>query len=847
MRTLDTQLGQFGLIDGQLQNTSPFISIHEPDAPLATEARKGRLYLLTEVEQAVPRSEQLCQTAARSISRTFYDDTSYSITAALRAALRAANKALYEQNVHLRAHQRSGVGVTCAVLKGNDLFLAQVQPAQAYIISNGRLRAIPANPAWDTAHVSVAPFTRNGALGTSLFIEPEFYRATLHANDSALFCSSHLAQVLSRAEVEHAIGMRNPEATLEQIYAITQAQQLTDLHALALLVHAPQAQQNINGEDKQPGRPGRFASLSRPFGRKPNQKAITPPRNPEPSAPDPLKTMPDLPSHSPKPPSQPAPINVGESLGDYYEQLHAQATAHNRATPGLPPSSLLGEQPHPPTEGNSPPIDLGDGPALNASARPYRPRYERRPLVDLSWDEKLLWPFRRIGIFFEDTLANRQARRPSKQQYVRGQGLSYRKQRPPFPWAIFFTLAVVVTILIAYGLSLTEQNTRNVALEYLSTAEQRLADVREANDEAIATDRLELAREAIEAVQSSSIITSTNPTLWLRYQELQREYERALARVQRLTFFEEPTLLTTHPFPNGRFTEIVVPTPATTITDTALLDSINYLYALGADQANAQLYRIPREGGDATPFFGPNRNVGATVVGPLRAALWRIDQVVTIDEAPNGFGYYFQVNGIWNYTKLGSSEIWRLRDRLDVEVYDGNLYVWGAQPGEVLKFRSGSYGDTPEFWLNPGGLGGQDISTIVDMAVDGSIYLLRPNGSVLVFSIGQLVSEIVPGEITPPISAITRFAVTGTPEDGSFFMIEPLNERIIQVDKSSGEVIQQIKIRAEHDIQLDELTAITIDATGARATLYLVNGNQIIRADLPAPPQPFNADDASVN
>lgn len=335
-------------------------------------------------------------------------------------------------------------------------------------------------------------------------------------------------------------------------------------------------------------------------------------------------------------------------------------------------------------------------------------------------------------------------------------------------------------------------------------------------------------------------MTDTNPALWLRYQELQREYERALAAVQRLNFLDSPTVLTTHPLPTGQFTSVVVPPAISTLTDTAALEGLRYLYVIDADPQRARLYRVPRDGGTAQPHLTPGQGVGTSVVGPVRAAIWRIDQVVAIDQAPSGFGYYFQAGGSWSYSKLGASEIWTPRDRLDVEEYGGNLYIWGAQPNEVLRFRSGFYSDTPDYWLDPASIMGTDLSTVVDMAVDGSIYLLRSNGTVLLFSQGQLVAEVTPEPITPPLSLVRGFFVTGVgPDDGFFFLVDTLNGRIVQVEKTSGRVIQQIKARPNGPLSLDALASLVVDSSGARPVLYLVNGSQIIRADLPAPPRPF--------
>ncbi|NTU85213.1 MAG: hypothetical protein HGA45_38635, partial [Chloroflexales bacterium] len=569
------------------------------------------------------------------------------------------------------------------------------------------------------------------------------------------------------------------------------------------------------------------------------------PRPTPPARADPLYTLPKDSGRSAAPPSRPAPLDIGESVSQRYERV--RNTPPDRAPlrlENLPPSTFLGEDPGPVTRR----VDLAD-PDLLLPARPYRPRYEARPLIDLSWGERLALPFQRIAVTIEDGWRSRQSRRaapPPPRPIPRGQGLSYRRTRPPFPWALLTGLILVIGALIFYGLTLTRQNDQQLAIEYFTAAEEHLAAVRDAPDEADALADLDLARQAIDEVRASPNVTDTNPILWLRYQEIQREYERALAAVQHLTFFDSPLVLAQHPLPTGQFTSVVVPPAMAAITDTAVLEGLRYIYAVDGDAQNARLYRIPRDGGTPEPYLSPGQGVGTTVVGSLRAAIWRIDQVVAIDEAPGGFGYYFRTGSTWNYSKLGASEIWRLKDRLDVEEYGGNLYVWGAQPNEVLRFRSGSYGDTADYWLDPASLQNLDLSTVVDMGVDGSIYLLRADGSVMVFSQGQLVADIKPEAIAPPITAVTRFFVTGTtPEDGFFFLVDSLNERIIQMEKVTGKVVQQIKARPDDKVRLDQLAALFIDSNGARPILYIVNAGQIIRAELPAPPRSFRDTEAA--
>lgn len=853
MHKFETRTSQLGLVGGIRQQASDLITVAEPGSLFAPEARKGTLYILVEADGEGPRSHQACQLAARTIRKAFYEDDTFSTTAALRRAVTAANKVIYQFNIGQPADRRATVGVTVAALKDRDLFVAQIQPAQAYAFNDGELRALPAHPAWNPAHVSAAPFSRLGALGASLFTEPELYRCSLRPGEAALLCASSFADLLGRDDTDRLLRLPDPDAAAEELRALAERHGLADTHALLVALRpaiSPEAQRaplspaGVSARGRQAARSlrGWLATLTGEAALTMRGRRGGPGAADAVPAPDPLTTMPEQPQHSADPPPRPAPITLGEDLSARYDRSRRereqarQQREQAAAAAELPPSAYLGEGSYS-APGRR--IDLGDGPTLAAQARPYRSRYELRPFVDLSWGERLALPFNRLWLSIDEARRTRRVRpnTPST-PIIRGQGLSYRRTRPPFPWLLLLGLVLVVSALIIYGMTLTRQNDQQLALDYFTAAEGRLASVREATSESAALDALDLARQAIDEVRASPNVTDTNPTLWLRYQELQREYERALAAVQRLTFFDSPQVIAS--LPSGQFASVIVPPATSTVTDPNQLEILRYIYAIDSDKENARLYRIPRDGGAPQPYLTPGQPIGAVIVGPIRSALWRIDQVVAIDQAPEGFGYYFRNGNQWNYSKLGASEIWSTRSALRVREYDGNLYVWGAVPNEILKFRSGSYGDAPEYWLDPTSLKDVDVSGSVDMAVDGAIYLLKPNGSVLTFSQGRPVGTIKPEAITPPISGVTHFFVTDDGAGGgNIFLVDPLSERIIQMDKVTGKVIQQIKARPDGDLRLDQLDGIFVDSSGAQPILYLVNGNQIVRTDLPAPPRPF--------
>lgn len=148
-----TRSGSFGLVSGIPQEKSDLTLIVTPANPFAPEARKGQLHVVVEADQDVSRGRDACLLVLRTIRRVFYEDPSFSVTSSLRKAILAANRALYQQNFNAPPQKRAVVGLTCAVIKDRDLFIAQVAPAQAYVMAEGRLRALPANASWGGAAI----------------------------------------------------------------------------------------------------------------------------------------------------------------------------------------------------------------------------------------------------------------------------------------------------------------------------------------------------------------------------------------------------------------------------------------------------------------------------------------------------------------------------------------------------------------------------------------------------------------------------------------------------------------------------------------------------------------------
>jgi hypothetical protein len=306
-----------------------------------------------------------------------------------------------------------------------------------------------------------------------------------------------------------------------------------------------------------------------------------------------------------------------------------------------------------------------------------------------------------------------------------------------------------------------------------------------------------------------------------------------------LTYFDDLTEIGSHPqaAAASTFSSIVVPPPPTAITNTV---GFSWIYLL--DENSGVLYRMPKAGGALQPFLRPTDTFAAGLpVGKVKAQAWRIDNIVAVAQNEGGpFIYYFRSGDAWSYSNLGGSEEWGQVVGKDfrLETYEGNLYVWGAAPGQVLKYFSGRPGDLYDPWIKSDG--GNKTDAAIDIAVDGQIYLLQPDGGVLVFAFSQFERKILPPDVTPPLVAPISFVVSGTPEAGYIYLLDTLNERIVLIDKQTGALVQQIRARPDGPIRLDQLAAIAVDESGPQTVIYLVNGGRILRGTLPAPPRPFS-------
>lgn len=827
---------QWGLVSGIRQARSDLITVAAPRSPFAPEARKGQLVLLVEAEGDVSRGRHACELVARTIHEAFYRDGSMSITSSLRAALKTANAALYQHNFSSPPHKRAMVGVNCAVIHGGDLFLTQAPPAQAFLAHAGKLRALPVPLSW-TNGADTSSSKRQGALGTSLGSEPEFFRSVLQPGDTLVLCSSNIARLIGKDEAEHLIGYSDAETIAEELYAKCRSANLPEAHAIAVeAVPGPapaDADDGLSGAAGTPTRAGLRGLFG--WGAKGDRASVftvsEPPvvLMPEPqtaqAAPKVVTTLPEGSSGRPEPPS------VWDRLPVYDEVP-------------LPPSAFVGEDGYggtirpPAASRRSRQVDLSDnvGTPVDFAALPKRAEPPPPGVFD-----RVTLPFRSAVASIDNRLANlpRRTARPVERGPASGlklKGLTYRRTRPSIPWINIVLIVGVVVALIVVGMQWNKRRADEDVTLALDRVEAAVAAARSAPNEGAAQTQLASAGEAlttdIQGLIEQGLITTTKPLVWSRYLAVRTRYDQALAAINKIGIVDELEEVAALPSSDGLVSRLVLGTTEA-VSETAPLFYI--------DRGAGLLYQAGR----SDPILRPDLQIGPFATGQVRDALWREGAVIAFDRGDPVFPIYrvyLRSGDEWLTNQLNKTEQMQPADTdLPMASFAGHLYMWDATPGQLQlwKYSSGAYANLPAPWIQ--NTGGQNLDQVVDLQIDGRVWMLNRDASMLIYEAGNFVARFEPPHLSTPITSASRFVVTPDilAEDGSIttpgyvYLLDTRNERILQLTKTDGTLVQQIQARSRG--QLNVLSDIAVDE--ARRTIFFANGPRVLQAALPEPPQ----------
>jgi hypothetical protein len=164
--------------------------------------------------------------------------------------------------------------------------------------------------------------------------------------------------------------------------------------------------------------------------------------------------------------------------------------------------------------------------------------------------------------------------------------------------------------------------------------------------------------------------------------------------------------------------------------------------------------------------------------------------------------------------------------------YNGNFYLLDSGTGKILRYRptADGYGNPPESYLE--GDATLDFSGAIDMAIDGSIWVLYRDGTVQTFLEGRqqpFVLEQPPdGPIVEP-QAIIAGSEAGTAQ--SLFIVDSGAGRILEYGKD-GKYLRQYRPADMTDREkLRKMRALQVDEINQ--ALFILATDGLYRTDIP--------------
>lgn len=408
--------------------------------------------------------------------------------------------------------------------------------------------------------------------------------------------------------------------------------------------------------------------------------------------------------------------------------------------------------------------------------------------------------------------------------------------RPTRRLPVRLIVALLVACVVAWvnlGLQQIQQRPTRVALAAIAEVDRSVGVAQRAPAPLAAQQALAAAQttlhSAVDPLVQTGVITTSTPTVWNEYTAALQRYEQAQRTINRVAYVGDLHAIATLPQGDGLINRVVVGTPG----QPGATPPVFFV-----DRSSGRVWEV----GKTTPLLQNGDVVGDVPVGRLREAVWRDNKLLVLERGDGTAPTYrllYQDGAQWLATTLVRSDTMApINGDLPIATHGGNLYVWDRDTQQVWMYAAGQLSAPPVPTI--GDVGGMTFPNVVDIAVNERTYLLNSDGSIVVLHNGQVVQHWGVPQLTTPISTVARFVVTppwtnsdGVRQPGAIYLLDTQHERVVQLDPTTGSVVQQIQARRPG--MLNQLTDLAVDEQNRM--LYLANGTDVLRTPIPLPPQ----------
>ena len=232
--------------------------------------------------------------------------------------------------------------------------------------------------------------------------------------------------------------------------------------------------------------------------------------------------------------------------------------------------------------------------------------------------------------------------------------------------------------------------------------------------------------------------------------------------------------------------------------------------------------------------------VEGRAVGQLSEAVWAPTEGNRTATGPLILDHSIQLFGInegLGPVNVAMSENPSLQFVGGMNFYNGNIYLLDSVGNQLWRYRptGANYLNPPEPYFPPDTV--VDLKSVIDVGIDGYVWLLYPNGSMLKFLSGAQ-EPFALEDVDPPLTqAVALWMNRADPPAGRIFIADAATNRVLVFDKE-GRLLAQLT-PLEHPDALKDLKDIYVDEM--TNTLYLLTQTALYQSPLPTIKAPEDA------
>lgn len=844
---LTTVVGQLSIKAGKLHSKAlNQVAVREPKSEDVPGVGKGDLFVVTEIQGNVANRDALEQQLADTIRDAYYLSRG-SITASLRRTIQAGNDLLQHHNLSLSGQERLVGGAVALVMDHEDAFVAQIGPPAFFAVLGDHIRRYPASSAWLDGPQESVP-DEAVALGLFDVVEPNLHHLRLGPEDKLVLADSRFAGQLPLKKLVYAVDAGNVKMALKNLANIAQAQTCS-----AMVLEVVETKSATIG----PLKIGTLPQLSGFLAREPDHKAHHQSR---------LATQPAAKSQSvaahtvaeatiAPPPFEPAIQAAGESPAE------ASPVPKTRSTAVFSSTSVL----HKPlqwldtfTPKPRPKAAVAEPDRQRKTAPHYQSAKDDDVMTEITEQTKVLDslapepPFRStlsedksnsagsmIKMMFRGlgmgllmlvvllgsglkTILNLILPGTGGHQTPRQAGTQAHRQSPSASsWILLRNVAIAIPILVTLIVAvnyLQKGRLREAEYnEFITTAQQKFEQA-----QAVDTDAaLGLMNEAETVLVQAEQIKENQPEISALRQQMAEEADK-IGNVHRLYYL--PQL--------RQYTD------AGTNLSSIVVQGVE-IYVL--DTGNDRIFHHQLDDLGEALLADDETSVVTVARGQVIENI-TVDDLLGMTWMPTGGNRQtsdlmilsstglLEYNPNWGTTTAALAGGDSLALPAAVDSYFGNFYLLDPQANVLLRYLPtlDGYSAPPESYFStdlP-----VDLSQAVDLAIDGSIYVLFKEGHISQYLGGQPDLDFKVTGLDIPLSNPVSIFTAPDEEVQYLYVADAGNQRVVQLNKD-GSFVRQFKPRTGESVSFANLQDIFVDEIGGR--MYILDSNNLYLTNIP--------------